>query len=167
VREVIARIVDGSPLRRVQGALRLDPGLRLRPHHGFPVAILANNGVLFSESALKATHFIETLQRAQDPARLPAEHHRLHGGQANTSSGGIAKDGAKMVHAVANAAVPKFTVVIGGSFGAGNYGMCGRAYTAPALDVAQRAHLGDGRRTGRLGPRPGEASISRPAPERR
>jgi 3-methylcrotonyl-CoA carboxylase beta subunit len=88
---------------------------------------VANNGILFSESALKATHFIELCARRRVPLIFLQNITGFMVGR-EYERGGIAKDGAKMVHAVANAAVPKFTVVIGGSFGAGNYGMCGRAY---------------------------------------
>jgi acetyl-CoA carboxylase carboxyltransferase component len=94
---------------------------------GYPVGILANNGVLFSESALKGTHFIEMCCQRKIPLVFLQN---ITGFMVGTKaeSGGIAKDGAKMVTAVSNAQVPKFTVLIGGSFGAGNYGMCGRAY---------------------------------------
>ena len=95
--------------------------------HGFLVGIIANNGVLFSESALKATHFIELCNQRGVPLVFLQNITGFMVGR-QYERGGIAKDGAKMVHAVANSVVPKFTVVIGGSFGAGNYGMCGRAY---------------------------------------
>jgi 3-methylcrotonyl-CoA carboxylase beta subunit len=95
--------------------------------HGIPVAILANQGVLFSESALKATHFIELASQRGVPLIFLQNISGFIVGK-QYEHGGIAKDGAKMVHAVANAQVPKITVIIGGSFGAGNYGMCGRAY---------------------------------------
>lgn len=126
-REVIARLVDGSELREfkanygttlVTGFARID---------GFPVGIIANNGVLFSESALKGAHFVE-LCAARDIPLLFLQNITGFMVGKEYETGGIAKDGAKMVHAVANARVPKFTVIIGGSFGAGNYGMCGRAY---------------------------------------
>ena len=94
---------------------------------GFLVGIVANNGVLFSESALKATHFIELCNLRGVPLIFLQNITGFMVGR-QYERGGIAKDGAKMVHAVANSVVPKFTVVIGGSFGAGNYGMCGRAY---------------------------------------
>jgi 3-methylcrotonyl-CoA carboxylase beta subunit/propionyl-CoA carboxylase len=94
---------------------------------GFRIGILANNGILFSESALKATHFIQLCARRKVPLLFLQNITGFMVGRAY-EQGGIAKDGAKMVHAVANARVPKFTVIIGGSFGAGNYGMCGRAY---------------------------------------
>ena len=95
--------------------------------HGFLVGIVANNGVLFSESALKATHFIELCNQRGVPLVFLQNITGFMVGK-QYERGGIAKDGAKMVHAVANSVVPKFTVIIGGSFGAGNYGMCGRAY---------------------------------------
>jgi acetyl-CoA carboxylase carboxyltransferase component len=95
--------------------------------HGFLVGIIANNGVLFSESALKATHFIELCNLRGIPLVFLQNITGFMVGR-QYERGGIAKDGAKMVHAVANSVVPKFTVIIGGSFGAGNYGMCGRAY---------------------------------------
>ena len=94
---------------------------------GFLVGIVANNGILFSESALKATHFIQMCARRKIPLLFLQNITGFMVGK-EYERGGIAKDGAKMVHAVANAAVPKLTVIIGGSFGAGNYGMCGRAY---------------------------------------
>jgi 3-methylcrotonyl-CoA carboxylase beta subunit len=108
--------------------------------HGFLVGIVANNGVLFSESALKATHFIELCNLRGIPLIfLPNITGFMVGRQYER--GGIAKDGAKMVHAVANSVVPKFTVVIGGSFGAGNYGMCGRAYEPRLLWMWPNARI--------------------------
>jgi acetyl-CoA carboxylase carboxyltransferase component len=127
VREVIARLVDGSrfdEFKRLYGATIVTGFARL---HGFLVGIIANNGVLFSESALKATHFIELCNARGVPLVFLQNITGFMVGR-QYERGGIAKDGAKMVHAVANSSVPKFTVVIGGSFGAGNYGMCGRAY---------------------------------------
>ncbi len=127
VREIIARITDGSRMHEFKanyGTTLVTGFARL---HGFPVGILANNGVLFSESALKATHFIEMCDLRRVPLLfLQNITGFMVGGRYE--AGGIAKDGAKMVHAVANATVPKLTVIVGGSFGAGNYGMCGRAY---------------------------------------
>ena len=127
VREVIARIVDGSvfhEFKPLYGASIVTGFARI---WGYPVAILANNGVLFSESAQKAAHFIElACQRRTPLVFLQNISGFMVGGRYE--AGGIAKDGAKMVTAVATASVPKFTVLIGGSFGAGNYGMCGRAY---------------------------------------
>ena len=92
-----------------------------------PVAILANHGILFSESALKAAHFVELASQRGVPLLFLQNITGFMVGKAY-EHGGIAKDGAKMVHAVANAPVPRLTVIVGGSFGAGNYGMCGRAY---------------------------------------
>ncbi len=127
VRDVIARIVDGSELhefRPLYGSTLVTGFARI---WGYPVAILANNGVLFSESAQKAAHFIElACQRRTPLVFLQNISGFMVGGRYE--AGGIAKDGAKMVTAVATASVPKFTVLIGNSFGAGNYGMCGRAY---------------------------------------
>jgi 3-methylcrotonyl-CoA carboxylase beta subunit len=127
VREVIARLVDGSrfdEFKRLYAPTIVTGFARL---HGFLVGIVANNGVLFSESALKATHFIELCNARGVPLVFLQNITGFMVGR-QYERGGIAKDGAKMVHAVANSTVPKFTVVIGGSFGAGNYGMCGRAY---------------------------------------
>jgi 3-methylcrotonyl-CoA carboxylase beta subunit/propionyl-CoA carboxylase len=126
-REVIARLVDGSRLREFKanyGTTLVTGFARLG---GYPVGILANNGVLFSESALKGTHFIELCTARGIPLLFLQNITGFMVGR-EYEAGGIAKDGAKMVHAVANARVPKLTVIIGGSFGAGNYGMCGRAY---------------------------------------
>ncbi len=127
VREVIARLVDGSRFREFKanyGTTLITGFARIE---GYPVGIIGNNGVLFSESALKGTHFIELCTARNIPLLFLQNITGFMVGKAY-ESGGIAKDGAKMVHAVANAAVPKLTVIIGGSFGAGNYGMCGRAY---------------------------------------
>jgi len=128
VREVIARIVDGShfdEFKALYGTTLVTGFARI---WGYPVAILANNGVLFSESALKGAHFIElACQRRVPLVFLQNISGFMVGGKYE--AGGIAKDGAKLVTAVASAEVPKFTVLIGGSFGAGNYGMCGRAYS--------------------------------------
>ncbi|MFZ3007076.1 MAG: carboxyl transferase domain-containing protein [Phenylobacterium sp.] len=128
VREVIARIVDGSEFdefKALYGTTLVTGFARI---WGQPVAILANNGVLFSESALKGAHFIElACKRGVPLVFLQNISGFMVGGKYE--AGGIAKDGAKLVTAVACAEVPKFTVLIGGSFGAGNYGMCGRAYS--------------------------------------
>ncbi|HEU5250914.1 MAG TPA: carboxyl transferase domain-containing protein [Thermoanaerobaculia bacterium] len=127
VREVIARIVDGSRFQDFKA--RYGPTLvcGFARVAGFRIGIIANNGILFSESALKATHFIQMCARRKIPLLFLQNITGFMVGK-EYERGGIAKDGAKMVHAVANAAVPKFTVIIGGSFGAGNYGMAGRAY---------------------------------------
>jgi 3-methylcrotonyl-CoA carboxylase beta subunit/propionyl-CoA carboxylase len=127
VREILARLVDGSrfdEFKERYGTTLVTGFARL---HGCLVGVIANNGVLFSESALKATHFIELCNLRGIPLIFLQNITGFMVGR-EYERGGIAKDGAKMVHAVANAVVPKFTVVIGGSFGAGNYGMCGRAY---------------------------------------
>src|SRR6266700_289246 len=107
---------------------------------GYPVGIIANNGILFSESALKATHFIELCAQRQTPLIFLQNITGFMVGR-QYEQGGIAKDGAKMVMAVANAPVPRFTVIIGGSFGAGNYAMCGRAYAPRQLWMWPNAHI--------------------------
>ena len=127
IREVIARIVDGSRFDEFKERYATTIVCGFARLHGFLVGIIANNGVLFSESALKATHFIELCNLRGVPLIFLQNITGFMVGK-QYERGGIAKDGAKMVHAVANSVVPKFTVVIGGSFGAGNYGMCGRAY---------------------------------------
>ncbi|HYB53772.1 MAG TPA: carboxyl transferase domain-containing protein [Thermoanaerobaculia bacterium] len=127
VREVIARLVDGSRFQEFKARYGTTLVCGFARLSGFLVGVVANNGVLFSESALKATHFIEMCARRNIPLVFLQNITGFMVGK-DYERGGIAKDGAKMVHAVANAAVPKFTVIIGGSFGAGNYGMCGRAY---------------------------------------
>jgi 3-methylcrotonyl-CoA carboxylase beta subunit len=127
VREVIARIVDDSDFdefKRLYGTTIVTGFAHI---HGMPVGIVANNGILFSESALKAAHFIELCAQRGIPLVFLQNITGFMVGR-KYEAGGIAKDGAKMVTAVACARVPKFTVIIGGSFGAGNYGMCGRAY---------------------------------------
>jgi acetyl-CoA carboxylase carboxyltransferase component len=127
VREVIARLVDGSrfhEFKALYGTTLVCGFARLM---GYPAGIIANNGILFSESALKATHFIELCCQRKTPLVFLQNITGFMVGR-QYEAGGIAKDGAKMVMAVANADVPKFSVIIGGSFGAGNYGMCGRAY---------------------------------------
>ena len=127
VREVIARLVDGSRFDEFKERYATTLITGFARLHGCLVGIVANNGVLFSESALKATHFIELCNLRGIPLVFLQNITGFMVGR-DYERGGIAKDGAKMVHAVANSVVPKFTVVIGGSFGAGNYGMCGRAY---------------------------------------
>jgi 3-methylcrotonyl-CoA carboxylase beta subunit len=127
VREVIWRLVDGSELdewKRLYGTTLVTGFAHI---HGYPVGILANNGVLFSESAQKGAHFIQLCCQRGIPIVFLQNITGFMVGK-KYEEGGIAKDGAKLVTAVACAQVPKFTVVIGGSFGAGNYGMCGRAY---------------------------------------
>jgi acetyl-CoA carboxylase carboxyltransferase component len=127
VREVIARLVDGSRFDEFKERYAPTIVTGFARLHGLLIGIVANNGVLFSESALKATHFIELCNLRGIPMVFLQNITGFMVGR-QYERGGIAKDGAKMVHAVANSVVPKFTVIIGGSFGAGNYGMCGRAY---------------------------------------
>jgi 3-methylcrotonyl-CoA carboxylase beta subunit len=127
VREVIARLVDGSRFDEFKARYAPTIVTGFARLHGYLVGIVANNGVLFSESALKATHFIELCDQRGIPLLFLQNITGFMVGQQYERAG-IAKDGAKLVHAVATTRVPKFTVVIGGSFGAGNYGMCGRAY---------------------------------------
>jgi acetyl-CoA carboxylase carboxyltransferase component len=127
VHEVINRLVDGSRFQEFKARYATTLVCGFARLAGFRVGIVANNGILFSESALKATHFIQMCARRRVPLLFLQNITGFMVGK-DYERGGIAKDGAKMVHAVANAAVPKLTVIIGGSFGAGNYGMCGRAY---------------------------------------
>jgi acetyl-CoA carboxylase carboxyltransferase component len=140
VREVIARIVDGSRLSEFKALYGSTLVTGFAHVMGFPVGILANNGVLFSESALKATHFIEMCGQRRIPLVFLQNITGFIVGKEYEQKG-IAKDGAKMVHAVANAQVPKFTVIIGGSFGAGNYGMNGRAYQPRQLWMWPNARI--------------------------
>jgi 3-methylcrotonyl-CoA carboxylase beta subunit/propionyl-CoA carboxylase len=132
VHEVIARLVDGSRFHEFKA--RYGPTLvtGFARIHGYLIGIVANNGVLFSESALKGTHFIELCCQRKIPLVFLQNITGFMVGK-KYEQGGIAKDGAKMVHAVANAQVPKFTVITGASNGAGNYGMCGRAYSPRLL----------------------------------
>ncbi|MBN9417409.1 MAG: methylcrotonoyl-CoA carboxylase [Candidatus Eremiobacteraeota bacterium] len=127
VREIIARLVDGSRFHEFKALYGSTLVCGFARIHGYPIGILGNNGVIFSESAQKAAHFIEICSQRGIPLLFLQNITGFMVGKAY-EAGGIAKDGAKMVMAVANAAVPKFTVIIGGSYGAGNYGMCGRAY---------------------------------------
>ena len=140
VHEVIARIVDGSRFHEFKALYGSTLVTGFAHIMGFPVGILANNGVLFSESALKATHFIEMCALRRIPLVFLQNITGFIVGKEYEQKG-IAKDGAKMVHAVANAQVPKFTVIIGGSFGAGNYGMCGRAYQPRQLWMWPNARI--------------------------
>ena len=127
VREIIARIVDASWFDEFKALYGTTLVCGFADIHGMPVGILGNNGILFSESAVKGAHFIELCCREGIPLVFLQNISGFMVGQA-AEAGGIAKDGAKLVTAVACAAVPKYTVIIGGSFGAGNYAMCGRAY---------------------------------------
>ncbi|MGE0253692.1 MAG: carboxyl transferase domain-containing protein [Alphaproteobacteria bacterium] len=127
VREVIARLVDGSELDEFKAAYGTTLVCGFAHVHGMPVGIVANNGILFSESALKGAHFVELCCQRGTPLLFLQNISGFMVGK-KYEAGGIARDGAKLVTAVACAQVPKFTVIIGGSFGAGNYGMCGRAF---------------------------------------
>jgi 3-methylcrotonyl-CoA carboxylase beta subunit len=127
VREIIARIVDGSEFHEFKPLYGKTLVCGFAHLYGYPVAIVANNGILFSESALKGAHFIQLANRRGTPLIFLQNITGFMVGK-KFEHGGIAKDGAKMVTAVACSRVPKYTVIIGGSFGAGNYAMCGRAY---------------------------------------
>jgi acetyl-CoA carboxylase carboxyltransferase component len=140
VREVIARVVDGSRFDEFKERYAPTLVCGFARIHGLLVGVIANNGVLFSESALKATHFIELCNLRSIPLLFLQNITGFMVGK-QYERGGIAKDGAKMVHAVANSVVPKFTVIIGGSFGAGNYGMCGRAYEPRLLWMWPNARI--------------------------
>lgn len=140
VREIIARIVDGSELREFKARYGTTLICGFAHIHGYPVGILANNGVLFSESALKGTHFIELCSQRGIPLLFLQNITGFMVGK-QYEAGGIAKDGAKLVNAVSNASVPKLTIIIGGSFGAGNYGMAGRAYQPRFLWMYPNARI--------------------------
>ena len=169
MREVIARIVDGSEFDEFKARYGTTLVTGFAHIEGMPVGIVANNGILFSESAMKGAHFIELCCQRRIPLVFLQNITGFMVGRKYENEG-IAKHGAKMVTAVATATVPKFTVIIGGSFGAGNYGMCGRAYSPRFLwmwpnarisvmggeqaasvlaTVRARRHRGQGRRTGR------------------
>ncbi|MEM7539686.1 MAG: carboxyl transferase domain-containing protein [Chloroflexota bacterium] len=141
VREVIARLVDGSRLREFKQRYGETLVCGFAHLHGYPIGIIANNGILFSESALKGAHFVELCTTRKIPLLFLQNITGFMVGKAY-ETGGIARDGAKLVHAVANAQVPKLTVLIGGSFGAGNYGMCGRAYSPRFLWMWPNARIG-------------------------
>jgi len=140
VKEIIARIVDGSKFHEFKTLYGETIVCGFARIMGYPVGILANNGVLFSESALKGSHFIEICSQRKIPLVFLQNITGFMIGR-KYESGGIAKDGAKMVSAVTCAQVPKFTVIIGGSFGAGNYGMCGRAYQPRQLWMWPNARI--------------------------
>ena len=140
VREIIARVVDGSRFHEFKENYATTLVTGFARIHGYPVAILANNGVLFSESALKATHLVEMANLRRIPLVFLQNITGFMVGR-EYEAGGIAKDGAKMVHAVATSTVPRFTVILGGSFGAGNYGMCGRAYQPRQLWMWPNARI--------------------------
>jgi acetyl-CoA carboxylase carboxyltransferase component len=140
VREVIARVVDGSSFHEFKQRYGDTLVCGFARIHGHPVGLLANNGILFSESALKGTHFIELAAARGVPLIFLQNITGFMVGR-EYEAGGIAKDGAKLVTAVACANVPKFTVIIGGSFGAGNYAMCGRAYEPRQLWMWPNARI--------------------------
>jgi len=140
IREVIARIVDGSEFHEFKARYGKTLVTGFAHIHGYPIGIVANNGILFSESALKGTHFIELCNQRNVPLVFLQNITGFMVGKKYEQAG-IAKDGAKMVTAVACSHVPKFTVVIGGSFGAGNYAMCGRAYGARFLWMWPNARI--------------------------
>ena len=140
IREVIARIVDGSELHEFKARYGTTLVTGFAHLHGYPVGIVANNGILFAESALKGAHFIELCNQRGIPLVFLQNITGFMVGKKYENAG-IAKDGAKMVTAVACSHVPKFTVIIGGSFGAGNYAMCGRAYGARFLWMWPNARI--------------------------
>ena len=140
IREIIARIVDGSDFDEFKARYGKTLVTGFAHIHGYPVGIVANNGILFAESALKGAHFIELCNQRGIPLVFLQNITGFMVGRKYENAG-IAKDGAKMVTAVACSSVPKFTVVIGGSFGAGNYAMCGRAYGARFLWMWPNARI--------------------------
>ncbi len=140
VHEIIARLVDGSRFHEFKALYATTIVCGFAHIMGFPVGIVANNGILFSESSLKAAHFIELCNQRKIPLVFLQNISGFMVG-ADVEAGGIAKDGAKMVTAVSCSVVPKFTVVIGGSFGAGNYAMCGRGYSPRFLWMWPNARL--------------------------
>ena len=140
VREIIARIVDGSELDEFKPLYGTTLVTGFAHICGYPVGVVGNNGILFSESALKGAHFIELCSQRAIPLLFLQNITGFMVGR-KYESGGIAKDGAKMVTAVATSKVPKFTVIVGGSFGAGNYGMCGRGYSPRFLFMWPNARI--------------------------
>jgi len=140
VREIIARIVDGSEFDEFKARFGTTLVCGFARIEGMPVGIIANNGILFSESALKGAHFIELCCQRKTPLVFLQNITGFMVGRKYENEG-IARNGAKMVTAVATAAVPKFTIIIGGSFGAGNYGMCGRAYSPRFLWMWPNARI--------------------------
>ncbi|NQX88551.1 MAG: methylcrotonoyl-CoA carboxylase [Halioglobus sp.] len=140
VREVIARLVDGSEFDEFKALFGETLVCGFARLHGYPVGLVANNGILFSESAVKGAHFIELCAQRKTPLIFLQNITGFMVGK-QYEAGGIARHGAKMVHAVACARVPKFTVIIGGSFGAGNYAMCGRAYDPRFLFMWPNARI--------------------------
>ena len=149
VREVIARLVDGSEFDEFKALFGTTLVTGFAHLYGYPIGIIANNGVLFSDSAQKGAHFIQLCCQRKIPLLFLQNITGFMVGKKYEAQG-IAKHGAKLVSAVACANVPKVTVLIGGSFGAGNYGMCGRGLQSKFLmDVAKRSYLCDGRRASR------------------
>lgn len=140
IREVIARLVDGSRFQEFKQNYGTTLVTGFAHLHGFPIGIVANNGILFSESSLKGAHFIELCNQRKIPLVFLQNITGFMVGK-KYEQGGIAKDGAKLVTAVSNAKVPKFTVIVGGSFGAGNYGMCGRAFSPRFLWMWPNARI--------------------------
>ncbi len=140
VREIIARIVDGSRFHEFKKLYGDTLVCGFAKIHGYKVGIIGNNGVLFSQSALKGAHFVELCSQRNIPLVFLQNITGFMVG-SKAESGGIAKDGAKMVHAVSCTKVPKFTVIVGGSYGAGNYGMCGRAYDPRLLFMWPNARI--------------------------
>lgn len=140
VREVIARLVDGSEFQEFKQLYGPTLVCGFAHIYGYPVGVIANNGILFSESAQKGAHFVQLCNRRGIPLVFLQNITGFMVGR-KYEHGGIAKDGAKMVNAVATASVPKFTVIIGGSFGAGNYAMCGRAYSPRMLWLWPNARI--------------------------
>ncbi len=140
MREIIVRIIDGAAFHEFKKLYATTLVCGIGHIGGYPVGILANNGVLFSDTALKATHFIELCDQRKIPLLFLQNITGFMVGR-DAEAGGIAKDGAKMVTAVATSSVPKITVIVGGSFGAGNYGMCGRAYEPRFLFMYPNARI--------------------------
>jgi 3-methylcrotonyl-CoA carboxylase beta subunit len=140
VRVLLRHLVDGSELAEFKELYGATVVCAFAHLDGHPVGIVANNGILFSESALKAAHFIELCDRRAIPLVFVQNISGFMVGR-EYETGGIAKDGAKLVTAVACARVPKLTVIVGGSFGAGNYGMCGRAYSPRFLFMWPNARI--------------------------
>ncbi|MEM9169981.1 MAG: carboxyl transferase domain-containing protein [Pseudomonadota bacterium] len=139
-REIIARLVDGSDFDEFKALFGSTLVTGFAQLHGFPVGVIANNGILFSESAQKGAHFIELCAQRGVPLVFLQNITGFMVGKS-AEAGGIAKDGAKLVTAVSTARVPKFTIVVGGSYGAGNYGMCGRAYSPRFLFMWPNARI--------------------------
>ncbi len=140
MREIIVRIIDGGAFHEFKKLYATTLVCGIGHVGGYPIGILANNGVLFSDTALKATHFIELCDQRKIPLLFLQNITGFMVGR-DAEAGGIAKDGAKMVTAVATCSVPKITIIVGGSFGAGNYGMCGRAYEPRFLFMYPNARI--------------------------